>query len=496
MLINVLYFYIILITSSLISCSLLPQYYTCNNKIYVDFNTFSQYQLNSLCSIISSKDKFVLLLTTSQFASDYEYTLSTQTFLNSQCIYTNHQCNRVYAISIYATAGRALIVSGTETKANQYSKQRAIDAIIAKAKYSNYYDAFLTAVNILSDADPDNVIVIQPSTTTTSTSRFGFFSIVIFIICPIICIICICYFMMKTKSENATLVNTNNVYDEDNNTYGIHLHLCQLEELIKEIRKSSPPIISINKCLICMQNITIYQPQTTTTQYIEMNRVNDTSSPTPNPIVVNTNIYIDNNNTRFGCQHVYHTQCLNKHRLNCCLMCTDNISSRETVPNTSDTQVIDEGHIKTFIQHVNFLYSQQELNEYVTVYPSEYDTFNTTLLLGLGTTWGISGGNTTIVNNYNYNYVNNDIYGQNPIQGNQQYAIGGMYEPPVIDNSTNMNNNNTYEMNAIEGHFTNENNVPSNIDTNMNTGCEINTATFGDSSNAGGGDIAVDGGSF
>ena len=39
-----------------------------------------------------------------------------------------------------------------------------------------------------------------------------------------------------------------------------------------------------------MQNITIYQPQTTTTQYIEMNRVNDT--PTPNPIVVNTNIYI------------------------------------------------------------------------------------------------------------------------------------------------------------------------------------------------------------
>ena len=66
----------------------------------------------------------------------------------------------------------------------------------------------------------------------------------------------------------------------------------------------------------------------------------------------------------------------------------------------------------------------------------------------------------------------------------------------VFYNSTNMNNNNTYEMNAIEGHFTNENNVPSNIDTNMNTGCEINTATLGDSSNAGGGDIAVDGGSF
>ena len=485
-----------------ITSTFFPQNMFCQQKIYMDFQGLTTPQIDFLCNQITQNSRFVILLTTSyNFMDNYSYTLTTQNFLQSQCAFTYQSCDYVYAIAVYANVGKVIITSGRFAKASSALRAEAINTMIVYLKSGDYYNALNRAVTMLGNSEITVISGGGSTTTTVTRSSFGFFSVLIFIICPIICILCICYFACKKQADQE--LDSPLVGEPGNSvTSGIHFHLCQLEDLIKEIRKSSPPIISINKCLICMQQITVYppinQPQS---QYIEMKKVNveiENNAMTPSQTVtvsINQNAPVDDNNTRFACQHVYHTKCLALHRLSCCLMCNENINSRETVPNTIDTQVIDEGHIKAFIKNLNFLYDQKELNEYATYYPSEYDTFNTTLLLGLGTAWGIGLGSQTVyVNNYNYNYGTNDIYGQNPIQGgNQQYAIGGMYEPPMMnDNNNNIMMNNNVEMNTIEGNynngegFNNQNNNQLIINTgnyNNNNNYDVNTATFGESSN-------------
>jgi hypothetical protein len=150
----------------------------------------------------------------------------------------------------------------------------------------------------------------------------------------------------------------------------------------------------------------------------------------------NQNETKDNLNTRFSCQHVYHTSCLNLHKLTYCLMCINsntlnniNIDGKKIISNTHNNQVIDETHIKTFIQNLNLIYKQNELSNYAQQYPTEFDTFNTTLLLGLTTCWGISMMSTMPtyqVNNYNYygdGNFNNGNYGNYGNYGNAPLAL-------------------------------------------------------------------------
>ena len=184
-------------------------------------------------------------------------------------------------------------------------------------------------------------------------------------------------------------------------------------------------------------------------QYIEMG--NFPTSESENPQNQNNNQYesTDQLNTRFACQHVYHTSCLTSHGINMCLMCINQNSSNEInnngriiIPNKHNTQVIDEGHIKTFIQNLNLIYKPNELNNYAQQYPTEFDTFNTTLLLGLTTCWGISMMSTMPtyqVNNYNYygdGNINNGNYGNNnfnnPIDNNND-TVTGLYQPPNFE---------------------------------------------------------------
>jgi hypothetical protein len=269
-----------------------------------------------------------------------------------------------------------------------------------------------------------------------SSNGISFSTIFLIIIC-IGFIIYLCYYFFQKKEEEEQIINDNDISSTE-----IHNHLSQLENLIKEIRKSSPQMISISKCIICMKEITYYDNNINQTpQYIEMGNLNDNNSS----YQINNNINYQNEsndplNTRFSCQHVYHTSCLTSHGVNYCLMCINNNSTIEInnngriiIPNKHNKQVIDEGHIKTFIQNLNFIYNNNELNNYAQHYPTEFDTFNTTLLLSLTTCWGISmmaPMATYQVNNYNYY---GDNYNSNYNTNDNSDTVTGLYQPPNFE---------------------------------------------------------------
>ena len=215
--------------------------------------------------------------------------------------------------------------------------------------------------------------------------------------------------------------NTNN-FDE---SLKIHNHLVALEKIIEEIKRSQPPIKETNQCLICMQPI------------------------------INTVGAIESGNTRFSCQHVYHTACLNRYNLNICLMCkgiTDNASV--IIPNYHDSQVLSEEQVKNFIKNIQNIYPPKQLRIYSQRYPQEYNNFNDGLMLGiLATSWCMPPP-VMIINNNPYGYgggyndygYNNNYYNppQNNYDGNPNpdSAIGGFQANNNIE-MTEINNNNT-----------------------------------------------------
>lgn len=432
-------------------------YFYCNNRLYIDFNGLSSYQITNICSLMNQDDRFVVQITKQKkYNEQYDYTIESETFFKLQCSYNKIQCNYDFGISVFPNVGQVRITAGTISK-DQLPKQYRVDVIdsmINDLKRNRYYEAITHAMTRISSSVPyHNSKVDIPN--KSSSSSFGFFSFICFVICPILCCFGICYYY-STKSKEHIIE-----YEIKQESQEIHLHLSRLEELIKEIRKNSPPIVSINKCLLCMDYTQCHKDE----QLIEMQGLTNYDQHPHNPYPTFEMIQSNNqqtllnnsseNNTRFACQHLYHTSCLTEKNINHCLMCANSDRTREVVPNSSEMQVIDEGHVKALIQNLHCIYSQKELNDYARSYPGEFDSLNTTLIIGLAASWGITGVCATalLMNSYN-----NDIYGQNPIgTENHQFVpnvdtAGTNYEP---SNSNENNEGNAYSQN--EGNTYNQN---------------------------------------
>ena len=430
------------------------QNYFCNNKIYSDYINISNEQINNLCYEISKDDRFILLITDRiKYDNDYSYNNFSNYFFNSHCIYNSIKCIYNVGINIYIKDEKVIIIYGN--KINEFFKSQKddfINLIIQNLKKRELFNGILKTINLFKNIYPyfnsnDNNYINDNysnyNTNYNSNSGISKLDIFLFIICIII-VIYLCYLFYPKKNDRKKSIKEKDNYDE------IHNHLCQLENLIKEIRKSSPPIISINKCIICMKEITFIRNENSINsnyhnnsniQYIEMTNLSNNDNDIKYQInnYNNQNETKDNLNTRFSCQHVYHTSCLNLHKLTYCLMCINsntlnniNIDGKKIISNTHNNQVIDETHIKTFIQNLNLIYNQISLTNYAKNYPTEFDTFNTTLLLNLTTCWGISILNpiTYQVNNFNYYYDNNN---NNNYIDNINDNIIDYYQPPNFE---------------------------------------------------------------
>ncbi len=478
-----------------ISTCLDPQYLYCNNRIYCDSGlTYSE--INDICNLINQDDRFVILLTNNiTFVDDNDYTTFSENFFRNHCKYNSIKCAYNFAISIYVTGGKVLISTGSisRKKVDENQRMNIINSMIDLLQRGKYYQAISLGITLLQNSfplDPNNqniknsnnitttnvtsqnvtsnqTIVTPPTTTTTVNINYYSIFFIILLICFVVLLI---LYILKKREEGNRIESC----------LQIHNHLCGLELLIKEIRKSSPPIISIHKCVICMKDI-IYKDHDHSFQTNENdnfnspdnNFTNNSFDISPNNSLVtnqnNSKDYIDNLNIRFACQHIYHITCLNSCKINFCLMCANNDTSmditdnaRVQIENKHNKQVIHEGHIKNFIQNFNYIYKKGELSDYAQKYPLEFETFNTTLLLGLSRAWGIAFmiprnfHEQMRINNQNY-YGNSNNNNYNNYEEEEQELINGFYK------HNNINNEN--QSDGVTAHFGNSTNQESNVGT-------------------------------
>ena len=432
----------------------------CNGRIYSDNNGLSINEINSICSKITADDRYVVLFTNQdRFIDERSYTYASEDFFSTHCYSNSINCKYDFAICIFLWGGKVIITSGSIAKnvVTQGNRMNIINNMIIYLRNREYYTAIQSAITDISKLYYQNGGRRGTTTTNKGHSTFVIFFFILLILCCCVC----CYFIYQNQQKSNDELTYTTIVDNPNGEYTvnqnytydqslkIHNHLVSLEKMIEEINQNDPPIKNTNLCLICMQPI------------------------------INTVGTMETRNTRFGCQHVYHSDCLSRYNIHCCLMCKDTGGNASMVINNyHDTQVLNEEQVKNFIKNLQLIYPPQQLKIYAQRYPQEYNNFNDGLMLGLlASSWCMPP--VVVINNnpgyndyggYN-NYNQQNMYGGDP---NPDSAVGG------------------FQSNNIEMHEINNNN-------NGNDGG--NFGGFGNNGNdtgnlGGGGDYSADGGDF
>lgn len=360
------------------------EYEYCSKRIFVDNNALSISEIDKICTTLMNDDRYIILITTmiGHYNGNY-FTQQAETFFLSHCNITKKSCDNNIAICIFLTSmegdkGAIRIISGGNVKNAVRDKERQdiINTMIPLLKSKQYYIAIDGAIKELS--------------TYFGSGFFKFLKVLFFIIIIGGIGFAIYYFYFKQKGaqhQEVAVIESHEVSKEklindindsyfpsedsiNNNSNVIHNHISYLLNLISTIKTSSPPILSIEKCLLCLRGITTGMKPI---QQIEMNMITNNPSNTNNYPPEQISIG-DNVNTRFSCMHVYHSECLRKFNLGNCLMCPN--KSNDVVVNNYNSQVIDEQQIKNIIVNFPKLYTLKDLNDYVTNYNNEFNSLN------------------------------------------------------------------------------------------------------------------------
>lgn len=440
----------------------------CNGRIYSDNKGLSQREITSLCSKITSDDRYVILFTNKdRFRDEKSYSYNSEDFFSSHCIANKIDCQYDFSICIYLWGGKVIITSGSKSKniVTQNNRMNVINNMIPYLKKGEYYVAINNALTELTNLYYKNSRNSEPNShiQPRKESNNSAFIVIFFILLCLCCGIC-CYFIYKNQQKsNEELTYTQIIENQKVGSYNnsnfdqslqIHNHLVALEKIIEEIKRNNPQIKETNQCLICMQPI------------------------------INTVGAVETGNTRFACQHVYHSACLSKYNLNSCLMCKDIADNASViVPNYHDSQVLSEEQVKNFIKNIQNIYPPRELRIYSQRYPQEYNNFNDGLMLGLLATSWCMPPPVMIINNNPYGYG----YGM----GYNNYEINNSnYNPPP----PNYYDGNPNPDSAIGGFQSNNNNIEMNDLNNNNNNIGGNFGGFGNGNTNDGGDFG--GGDF
>ena len=376
-----------------------PKNFYCNNRIYSDNIGLSIEDINYICTKITNDDRFVVLFTNQDdLGSENEYITWRENFFSSYCLYNSINCKYDFAICIYLNKGKVILTSGSISKTivNQANRMNVINNMIIYLREGDYSTAIINAITEISKIFYQNGggrYKNQGGTVVTESRGHSTFTFIFFLL--ILCCCCVgCYLLYKNQQKsNEELTYTQiiendggNVVNYDNNynqSLIIHNHLNFLEKMISEIQQNDPQIKNTNLCLICMQPI------------------------------INTVGTIELGNTRFGCQHVYHSNCLKRYNINECLMCPEDVNSKVIIKNYYDSQVVNEENIKNLIKNLQRIYPPQQLKIYSQTYPQEYNSFNDGLMVGLlASTWFAPPPVVIVNNGPGYGYNGYDNYGQ------------------------------------------------------------------------------------
>jgi hypothetical protein len=372
------------------------KFYFCGGKIYDPDYQLSTGNINAICQRIGNNENRILISIQRNIALPTRTSLSTQDENNlytrdtediflAQCARVgSYTCDWGYLFSLYTERSmdgsrKARLTAGRLSKNNLSTSYRENIMNVARSNLQNnqFTDGIIKVVDQFHVILGNNNIrggssittYNQPQTTytthtTNNNSGGGFWKFLLFLLFVGICVGC-CYCAYKTYNvENAGLNHHHSVVHYTSENVRHHLH--KLEHLLKDVRNSNPPLVSINKCLLCMDTIQGFNNQNN--NFYEMNNF----STTNNDMRTNLIQQQTNNLTRFQCGHLYHTACLDSFGLGCCLMCEPDLNARIKIINLSNEHIVDEIQIRKFICNFNRIYGKEVVEEYTHRYPEDY----------------------------------------------------------------------------------------------------------------------------
>ena len=226
----------------------------CNGRIYSDNKGLSQREITSLCSKITSDDRYVILFTNKdRFRDEKSYSYNSEDFFSSHCIANKIDCQYDFSICIYLWGGKVIITSGSKSKniVTQNNRMNVINNMIPYLKKGEYYVAINNALTELTNLYYKNSRNSEPNShiQPRKESNNSAFIVIFFILLCLCCGIC-CYFIYKNQQKsNEELTYTQIIENQKVGSYNnsnfdqslqIHNHLVALEKIIEEIKRNNP----------------------------------------------------------------------------------------------------------------------------------------------------------------------------------------------------------------------------------------------------------------
>jgi hypothetical protein len=410
------------------------KYYFCNKKIYDPDMLLSQSSITTICSRIGD-DNLILIgiqrnipLPTTYLSKEDEdnfYTRDTEELFIKQCgKISSYTCDFGYLFSIYTDGRKARLTAGrhSQNKLSNNYRQNILNSVKSNMSNGQFPDAIIKVVDqfksllngsYINDYDePRTVTPTPPQNYPYQSENSGngwteFFVIIILVACVACC------FFAYQRYQNETNLNITRI---NYNHQHVYHHLHKLETLLKEVRNCTPPLVSINKCLLCMD--TMYGLNNPGAYY-EMNNISTTNND------MRSNLLQQPNLTRLQCGHLYHTTCLEVFGLGCCLMCEPDFNARIKTANLSNEHIVDEIQIRKFISNFNRIYGKEVVDEYVRYYPDDYSS--TMAVVGLSSFAAGALVASAMMDHHNYGGYNqyNTYNYYDPSNNNPGYGYNG-----------------------------------------------------------------------
>jgi len=362
----------------------------CNGRINDPEFLLYANEMNALCSKILSDDRFLFniqkkIVIPNTYEEELFYTSAVNNMFLDRCQKFN-VCKTGFLICVFSGAKKVRIMSGSGISVINSNLDSVVNLMKPYLVNNDFYNAFNVAFQSLKINHPTIVeskitTVTTKTTTHTHKSGYSFWWVFFLIIVPVCICCCFCYYMYIKQQEEHKIEQTLKMGATPEEIYN---HISKLENLLSQTRTS--PIIRVDYCLICFKSIFFSHCPASVKQYelheINQNNMNVGLIQNPQGSLLNKDVY-DNLNTRFECDHIFHTSCLCTKNVNFCLLCksTDYSTPSMKVPNNSDYQLLNEYQINTMIKNLKFLYSKEQIVSYSTAYPEHYRSHNTIIIL-------------------------------------------------------------------------------------------------------------------
>lgn len=422
---SLLSIFIVLVYLNLLNHSVKANSY-CSGLIEDTYNRMASFKLDPVCHTIMNRQERILVRLTDDVphqgtSYDSLYDNDAVRYFNSKCALNGGKCKITILISVYFQSRKIRITVGSELEnlISHSNRLYIIDLMKSSLVNELYEEAFQTATSYLVKQLPTRTYVYNnvDNDDRSHNSHGTSGGSVIFAILLVFCCFggCFWYYWNNKKEEE-------NLLDQPSDE-SIHIHMQKLLDINKyKIKTMSPPITSIEICVICMEHLNPFWER-------------DMSSGN-----TNSNMFL----SRFFCGHYYHSSCLSAKNIHTCLMCLETQSQVSVEPCFKYYNTVSEDNIFNVIKNFDRIYPRELLGTYRNNYKNDV----------------------VIIEEHYPHYCPGTVLWIEPYP----MTIMGGYQPPIVEQhyegntyyGNNVNDNNNYYVSNTGGDYGQPNNIVSN----------------------------------